>query len=54
MYHRDMDIEYELRGIRFRWNSEKAKRNTESYALEHSLPEISLATLYDAKAHYGR
>ncbi len=32
----------------------KARRNTESYAKEHGLTEISLETLYDAKAHFSR
>jgi hypothetical protein len=33
MYDRDMDIEYELRGIRFRWNADKAKRNAEKHGI---------------------
>ena len=32
----------------------KARRNTERYAAEHGLNTITLDTLYDAKAHYGR
>jgi len=32
----------------------KARKNTESYALERGLTEISVETLYDAKAHYSR
>ena len=28
-----MDIEYELRGIRFRWNADKAKRNAEKHGV---------------------
>lgn len=32
----------------------KAKRNTESYARERALNPITLETLYDAKAHFGR
>lgn len=28
-----MDIEYELRGIRFRWNADKAKRNAEKHGI---------------------
>lgn len=32
----------------------KARRNTESYALERGLTEISVETLYDAKAHFSR
>ena len=32
----------------------KARRNTEAYARERGLPQITLETLYDAKAHFGR
>jgi light-independent protochlorophyllide reductase subunit B len=32
----------------------KAKRNTEKYAAERGVAEISVETLYDAKAHYAR
>jgi len=32
----------------------KARRNTESFARERGLGTITLETLYDAKAHYGR
>jgi light-independent protochlorophyllide reductase subunit B len=32
----------------------KAKRNTESFAREHGLASITVETLYDAKAHFGR
>jgi len=32
----------------------KARRNTETYAAEKGLGEISLDTLYEAKAHYAR
>ncbi len=32
----------------------KARRNTEAYALSQGIAEISVDTLYDAKAHYGR
>ena len=28
-----MDIEYELRGVRFRWNEDKAKLNTEKHGI---------------------
>lgn len=28
-----MDIEYELRGIRFRWNADKAKLNVEKHGV---------------------
>ncbi|MBE7219471.1 MAG: ferredoxin:protochlorophyllide reductase (ATP-dependent) subunit B, partial [Caulobacteraceae bacterium] len=30
----------------------KARRNTESYARAHALPEVALDTLYDAKAWF--
>ena len=32
----------------------KARRNTEKYARDHDLAVISVETLYDAKAHFGR
>jgi light-independent protochlorophyllide reductase subunit B len=32
----------------------KAKRNTESFAAERGVTEISVDTLYEAKAHYAR
>jgi len=32
----------------------KAKRNTEAYASEQGVAEISVETLYEAKAHYAR
>jgi light-independent protochlorophyllide reductase subunit B len=32
----------------------KARRNTETFARERGLAEISVETLYDAKAHYSR
>jgi light-independent protochlorophyllide reductase subunit B len=32
----------------------KARRNTESYAAEHGTATITVETLYDAKAHFGR
>ncbi|MBN2906171.1 MAG: ferredoxin:protochlorophyllide reductase (ATP-dependent) subunit B [Rhodobacteraceae bacterium] len=32
----------------------KAKRNTEKFALEKGVQEISVETLYEAKAHYAR
>jgi light-independent protochlorophyllide reductase subunit B len=32
----------------------KARRNTEAYAADRGLSEISIETLYDAKAHYSR
>jgi Proto-chlorophyllide reductase 57 kD subunit. len=32
----------------------KAKRNTETFASERGVQEISVDTLYEAKAHYAR
>jgi light-independent protochlorophyllide reductase subunit B len=32
----------------------KARRNTERFALDHGLTDITVDTLYDAKAHFGR
>jgi light-independent protochlorophyllide reductase subunit B len=32
----------------------KARRNTESFAQQHGLQTITVETLYDAKAHFGR
>ena len=32
----------------------KARRNTERFAEERGLATITVDTLYDAKAHYGR
>jgi light-independent protochlorophyllide reductase subunit B len=32
----------------------KARRNTEKFALERGLTKITVETLYDAKAHFGR
>lgn len=32
----------------------KARRNTESFARTHGLALITIETLYDAKAHFGR
>ncbi|HKK52243.1 MAG TPA: ferredoxin:protochlorophyllide reductase (ATP-dependent) subunit B, partial [Myxococcota bacterium] len=43
----------ELRKIPF-FVRGKARRNTERYAAERGLESISLETLYDAKAHFGR
>jgi light-independent protochlorophyllide reductase subunit B len=47
------DAEAELRKIPF-FVRGKARRNTERFASEHGLATISLETLYDAKAHFGR
>ncbi|MEL7130680.1 MAG: ferredoxin:protochlorophyllide reductase (ATP-dependent) subunit B, partial [Pseudomonadota bacterium] len=49
----ETEAERELRKIPF-FVRGKARRNTEQYATERNLASISLDTLYDAKAHYGR
>jgi light-independent protochlorophyllide reductase subunit B len=47
------DAESELRKIPF-FVRAKARRNTERYAQERSVPVITVETLYDAKAHFSR
>jgi len=47
------DAEQELRKIPF-FVRGKARRNTERYARERGMATITIETLYDAKAHYGR
>jgi light-independent protochlorophyllide reductase subunit B len=47
------DAERELRKIPF-FVRGKAKRNTERYAIEHGIDQITVDTLYEAKAHYAR
>jgi len=47
------DAEKELRKIPF-FVRGKARRNTESFAAEHGVSVITVETLYDAKAHFGR
>lgn len=47
------DAEKELKKIPF-FVRGKAKRNTEAFARDHAIEQISLETLYDAKAHHGR
>ena len=47
------DAEKELRKIPF-FVRGKAKRNTERYAVDKGVLEISIDTLYEAKAHYAR
>ena len=47
------DAEKELRKIPF-FVRAKARRNTERFALEHSVPVITIETLYDAKAYFSR
>ncbi|TCM87023.1 ferredoxin:protochlorophyllide reductase (ATP-dependent) subunit B [Rhodovulum steppense] len=47
------DAERELKKIPF-FVRGKAKRNTEKFALEKGVTQISVETLYEAKAHYAR
>lgn len=47
------DAEKELKKIPF-FVRGKARANTERFARERQLPLITLETLYDAKAHFGR
>ncbi len=47
------DAEKELKKIPF-FVRGKARRNTETFALERGVQEISIDTLYEAKAHYAR
>ena len=47
------DAEQELRKVPF-FVRGKARRNTEAFAAERGVSEISVDTLYDAKAHYAR
>ena len=47
------DAEKELRKIPF-FVRGKARRNTERFANERGVATITVETLYDAKAHYGR
>jgi light-independent protochlorophyllide reductase subunit B len=47
------DAERELKKIPF-FVRGKAKRNTEKYAADKGVSEISVDTLYEAKAHYAR
>ena len=47
------DAERELKKIPF-FVRGKARRNTESYANERGLNQISVDTLYEAKAHFAR
>ncbi len=48
-----IEAEQELRKIPF-FVRGKARRNTEQFAQERNLALITLETLYDAKAHFGR
>jgi light-independent protochlorophyllide reductase subunit B len=47
------DAEKELRKIPF-FVRGKARRNTEQFAAERGVATITVETLYDAKAHFGR
>ncbi|MBT8460585.1 MAG: ferredoxin:protochlorophyllide reductase (ATP-dependent) subunit B [Boseongicola sp.] len=47
------DAEKELKKIPF-FVRGKAKRNTEAFATERGMTEISIDTLYEAKAHFAR
>ena len=47
------DAERELKKIPF-FVRGKARRNTESYASERGLNQITIDTLYEAKAHFAR
>jgi len=47
------DAEKELQKVPF-FVRGKARRNTERYAQDHSVPVITIETLYDAKAHFSR
>jgi light-independent protochlorophyllide reductase subunit B len=47
------DGEQELKKIPF-FVRGKARRNTERYAQERGVTAITVETLYDAKAHFGR
>jgi light-independent protochlorophyllide reductase subunit B len=47
------DAEDELKKIPF-FVRKKARRNTEAYAAARGLAQITVETLYDAKAHYSR
>jgi light-independent protochlorophyllide reductase subunit B len=47
------DAQKELQKIPF-FVRGKARRNTERYAKEVGVMHITIETLYDAKAHYGR
>ena len=49
----DNAAEKELKKIPF-FVRGKARRNTERFAIDRGLTDITLETLYDAKAHFGR
>ena len=47
------DAERELKKIPF-FVRGRARRNTEAYAADNAILSISIDTLYEAKAFYGR
>jgi light-independent protochlorophyllide reductase subunit B len=49
----ELAAEQELRKIPF-FVRGKARRNTETFAMQQGLNVINVDTLYEAKAHYGR
>ena len=49
----EVDAQTELKKVPF-FVRGKARRNTELYARERGLETITVETLYDAKAHFGR
>jgi light-independent protochlorophyllide reductase subunit B len=49
----DAAAEQELKKIPF-FVRGKARRNTEHFALQRDVSTITVETLYDAKAHFGR
>ena len=51
--HWALDAEKELKKIPF-FVRGKARRNTESFAAERGVAEITVETLYEAKSHFGR
>ncbi len=51
--HARSDAERELKKIPF-FVRGKARRNTEAFAQHKGLNQISVDTLYEAKAHYAR
>lgn len=44
-----MDIEFALRGIRFRWNADKARRNNEKHGVSF---EQAAQVFFDPFIHY--
>jgi light-independent protochlorophyllide reductase subunit B len=49
----EADAERELSKVPF-FVRKRARRNTERFAQERGLATITVETLYDAKAHFGR